>query len=149
MSTNPWLSGASRLKPWQWWIALYLLPCAAQPFLLGFYLDDWSVLAPLSNEGPPLSLERLAAAFRADPTRPAEAPVRYLLSSLLGAEPFYWQLALLLLNVALAWSVGRLAGTWAGAAGPEEWRAAFGAAAAWLVLPWSVCARVWPRCMCS
>lgn len=125
-------------------MALLLLPCAARPFLLGFYLDDWSVLVPLANVAAPFGLQRLEAAFQADLTRPAEAPIRFLLSSLLGADPFFGQLGMLLLNVAVAASTGWLAGAWAGAASRRQWQTAVTASAVWFLWPWSLSARGWP-----
>ncbi|MGQ9918077.1 MAG: hypothetical protein ACUVS7_11725 [Bryobacteraceae bacterium] len=50
------------------------LPCAAEPFLLGFYPDDWSLLVPLANTGAPFSLRRLEGTLQPDLTRPAEEP---------------------------------------------------------------------------
>lgn len=55
-------------------MAFSRLPCATEPFLVGFHPDDWSVLIPPANTGAPCSLRRFEGALQPDLTRPAEEP---------------------------------------------------------------------------
>ena len=87
------------------WTAIVAACVAWQPFLLGFYLDDWHEIVYASAQGTPFSMTRFLFLNSVDPTRPGLLPARFLCSSLFGDHPVLWQGALLLVNCGIAVSI--------------------------------------------
>jgi hypothetical protein len=123
------------------WLVLVLASVCAQPFTLGFYLDDWPVCALAAKAGPPFSKALLRYVYAIDSTRPGLVPIRFLLSSLFRDHAFLWQAGLLIANCAMAlalvWLVRAFLGE--GVSKHGMW-----IGAVWLVLPWNAAASFWP-----
>lgn len=78
---------------------------------LGFYVDDWHLLAGMFFAPPGwLSAMRgLVGQAKAIVFRPFEIPLFAGLYELNGLEPLRWQLSLMAMNLAAAWNLRRLA----------------------------------------
>lgn len=124
-------------------LAVWLAVTAWRPFLLGFYHDDWHVLA-LTDGSAPFSWERLSPLAALYANRPAVIPIHFTLSSLCGQSAPAWHIAgallLLVALLALQRFLRRLTCLW----GPSSTWAADLAAAVWLLYPWSHGYRLWP-----
>ena len=131
-------SGSSRLvKYWMW--AVFLFVCW-QPLELGFYMDDWSVDAEAVIHGSAFSGQRYRFVLALDPSRPGSSGMRFVLSSLLGDRPVLWQIAMLLANVLVAFSLARAIKAITGA---QTSPTALAFALVWLILPWSTSSQFW------
>lgn len=115
------------------WARLLLLAAAGLAanggplfFKLGFYHDDWILLSHMvfADEGLLGAMRGMLSAVPVQWFRPMTVPVWAALFRLSGLDPLAWHLALLLVNVLLAWAamrileaygVGRLL-SWLGAA---------------------------------
>lgn len=77
---------------------------------LGFYLDDWHLLAGMSFAPPGwlAAMRGLVVQAGAIVFRPFEIPFFAGLYALNGLHPLRWQLSLMALNIAAAWNLRRL-----------------------------------------
>lgn len=127
------------------WIGIVFCAVAWQPFLLGFYSDDWPFSIGASHLGAPFSKARWIFALKqADPTRPGLAPLRYLFSSLCGDQALLWHGALLLGNILVAISIFKLLIAITETRNPAARAIAIAAASCWLLFPWNQAANYWP-----
>jgi hypothetical protein len=74
----PWLAGLSAERILWIWAAIVAACVVWQPFLLGFYLDDWVLWMNGSTMGSLFSLTRLLYMSFTDPVRPGCLPGRFL-----------------------------------------------------------------------
>lgn len=125
------------------WAAIVAACVVWQPFLLGFYLDDWDLWVNGSTKGSPFSLTRLLFMNFTNPVRPGCLPGRFLGSSLFGPHPLLWQGALLLVNCAVAVSIVAAARALTQARTPAGRTITAAAGLCWLLLPWNAAARFW------
>jgi hypothetical protein len=122
------------------WLGFVLLLVIWQPLKLGFYMDDWPVVAGAAHQGSAFSGKRFHYIVGVDPSRPGLVLPRFVLSSLLGDNAFSWQSAMLLANIAVAVCIASAARAITGIG--SRWAAlAFGSA--WLLLPWSTSNQFW------
>ena len=125
------------------WTAIVAACVVWQPFLLGFYLDDWVLWVNGSTKGSPFSLTRLLYMNFTDPVRPGCLPGRFLGSSLFGAHPLLWHGALLLVNCIVAVSIVAAACALIQVRTPAGRTITAAAGLCWLLLPWNAAARFW------
>lgn len=125
------------------WVAIVGLCVGGQPFLLGFYTDDWPVNAAAARIGAAFSAARLQFAFFVDPTRPGAVPLRYLFSSIAGDHPAVWHGGLVLANIGVAlvliFLIRALSGT-----SLRDNPAPIWIGLCWLLMPWNVALQFWP-----
>jgi hypothetical protein len=136
----------TRRKPidWSWgsllWVVSVLACVCAQPFTLGFYVDDWQVCASASRAGAPFSKALFQFVNSLDPTRPGFVPIRYLLSSVFRDRASVWQAGLLIANCMVAlvivWIIRELLGKPVSGVG-------ISIGLTWLLLPWNAAAAFW------
>ncbi len=125
------------------WTAIVAACVVWQPFLLGFYLDDWVLWVNGSTKGSPFSLTRLLYMNFTDPVRLGCLPGRFLGSSLFGAHPLLWHGALLLVNCIVAVSIVAAARALIQVRTPAGRTITAAAGLCWLLLPWNAAARFW------
>jgi hypothetical protein len=152
--TDPALIPATLASTRSSWLtvekALYIcravvLTCVVwQPFLLGFYLDDWSVNVDVPQYGAAFSKVRFNAFYDVDPTRPGLTPLHYLFSSILGDHALLWQGALLLTNCLVAYSIVVVVRVLNKTPTALATAVAECAGWCWLLVPWNAAARFWP-----
>ena len=135
-----WLNAERILWIWAGIVAACVI---WQPFVLGFYLDDWSLWVNGSTKGSPFSLTRLLFMNFTNPVRPGCLPGRFLASSLFGANPLLWQGALLLVNCMVAVSIVAAARALIQVRTPAGRTITAAAGLCWLLLPWNAAARFW------
>jgi hypothetical protein len=126
------------------WAAIVAACVVWQPFVLGFYLDDWDLWVNGSTKGSPFSLTRLLFMNFTNPVRPGCLPGRFLASSLFGAHPLLWQGALLLVNCVVAVSIVATVRALIQVHTPAGRTITAAAGLCWLLLPWNAAARFWP-----
>lgn len=127
------------------WLGIVFAAVAWQPFVLGYYSDDWAYSVEMSQVGGPFSKLRWDyALFRADPTRPGLAPLRYVLSSLAGDHALLWHAALLLGNAILALTIVKLLRSILQPRDSLGRAITICAGSCWLLLPWNQAASYWP-----
>lgn len=115
-----------------------------QPLLLGFYLDDWSLMGRDSAVYGPFSRQLWSSVVSLDPTRPVSVVFRWLSSSLLRDVPGLWQAALVVCNGIIVFQLASLLRMLAPAGSAIPPWAALPIAAAWMSLPWASGVRFWP-----
>ena len=127
------------------WFFLY----ADRPFSLGFYSDDWAVLVESIQGTGPFSLTRLShfvGTGQGYASRPVAGLIGFVISSIVGQNPFAYQLFGALLALCAALSLR----AWLKSLLPQVSEAhpfaADLAAVIWLSLPWSVATTGWPVC---
>jgi hypothetical protein len=122
------------------WFAAYAL----RPTVLGFYDDDWAVLLDPTQTTAPFSLARLAYHMELYANRPGSGLLTFLMSSLCGAAPLAWHIAIsvLILGLALCLRAGLRAALQL--LGFATQSAADVAVAAWLLFPWTLGMTAWP-----
>lgn len=126
-----------------WLIAVAALGLL-QPFLLGFYLDDWSLMGQDAAVYEPFSRQLWDAIVAHDPTRPMSIVFRWLSGSLFRDVPGLWHAALVTANVSVAFGVAALVRLLLPAGAPLPQALALPLAAAWMTLPWTSGIRFWP-----
>jgi hypothetical protein len=115
-----------------------------QVFALGFYLDDWSLIVKTAREGAGLSLERWQAVRLFTLPRPSEAPLWYILTSLLGDQTILWHIALLGVNILLASLLFNICLRLRLDDADRITRVVFLSVLFWFILPWNACLHFWP-----
>jgi hypothetical protein len=140
---TPWLAWLNAERILWIWAGIVAACVIWQPFVLGFYLDDWALWVDGSTKGSPLSLTRLLYMNFTNPARPGCLPGRFLGSSLFGPHPLLWQGALLLVNCAVAVSIVLAARALTHARTPVDRTITATAGLCWLLLPWNAAARFW------
>ena len=124
--------------------AIWLCIVAWRPFVLGFYHDDWSIIADAARRGAPFSAARFNAIFSVFAPRPLFAVVLTTASSLFDANPFLWQTAGALLSLAVAFAIRHFVDAISERSGIENGNAGLIAGACWLVLPTTLGSTAWP-----
>jgi len=147
--TNPRLNGqwpdaGDKTLPTLIWVILVALCIGAQPFLLGFYSDDWVDCATASRVGPPFSAALFRFVSQINPSRIGYFPLRYLFSSLFQDRTYLWQGAMLLGNCLVALTVILLIARLTDGAVTKNKTVAIWAGLAWLVIPWNDALLFWP-----
>jgi hypothetical protein len=115
-----------------------------QPVLLGFYLDDWSLIVKDAGRSDPFSMQLWRSAVGLDPTRPVANFLRWFLPSLLRDVRAVWHLALVMANFIISCQLAILARLLLASAASIPMRSLVPLAAAWMTLPWSSGFRYWP-----
>jgi len=131
-------------RPLVLWLIGILAAIVWQPFLLGFYADDWPLILEAVHHGPAFSFERLVFAYNINPARPAMTPFWFVFSSLLGDQALLWHLALLLVNGVTVFIAARIICIISGARSGFDRHTSLGCAAAWLILPTNATFHFWP-----
>lgn len=126
-----------------WLIAVAALGLL-QPFLLGFYLDDWSLMGQDAAVYDPFSRQLWNAIVAHDPTRPVSIVFRWVSGSLFRDVPGLWHAALVTANVSIAFGVAALVRLLLPASAPLAQALALPLTAAWMTLPWTSGIRFWP-----
>lgn len=149
-SSGEFLSANSALRSWlnaerilHIWTAIVVACVVWQPFVLGFYYDDWDLWVNGSTKGAPFSLARLVFMNNTNPVRVGCLPGRFLGSSLFGAHPQLWHGALLLVNCVIALSIVAAGRALIQARTPEAKTITAAAGLCWLLLPWNGAAQFW------
>lgn len=126
------------------WLSVVILSVIWQPFVLGFYMDDWSVNVECAHHGLAFSTERYGCMFAVDPLRPGLIPLRYLLSSLFSDLPILWQGAILLAKCSIGYLAGLLIYTLCDWKSLTSRLVACSAGLCWGLFPWNAAATFWP-----
>lgn len=137
MSSQPSLSWGTVA----WALAVFSV-VAVQPFLLGFYVDDWPISATAAHAGAPFSKALLQFVYSVDPSRPGIVLLRYLLSSLLGDHIFLWHCSLMIANGVTALILMELIRLIGGSAIRSR-AIAIWTGLCWLLIPWNAAAQFW------
>ncbi len=137
-----WPLGATSLITALWTIAV-ILCCVGQPLTLGFYTDDWPIIAAAARAGAPFSKARLQYAYSIDPTRLGMAPQRFLFSSLFANRVFLWHCGLVLANFLVALVLIRLIRVLSSGNATAK-ASAIWIGLCWMLLPWNAAALFWP-----
>lgn len=115
-----------------------------QPILLGFYLDDWSLMGRESAVYGRFSRELWNNIVALDPTRPASIVFRWISCSVLRDVPGLWHAFLVASNVVIVFQLAALVRMLAPTGIPVRQAVALPLAAAWMTLPWTSAIRYWP-----
>lgn len=126
------------------WLAAVACLGLLQPLLLGFYLDDWSLMGKDAAVFGPFSRGLWDSISAVDPTRPVSVVFRWLSSSVFRDVPAFWHAALAGANAVIVWQLACLARLLAPASARVPLSAALPLAAAWMTLPWTSGIRFWP-----
>ncbi|MGE8106557.1 hypothetical protein ACQKP1_22985 [Allorhizobium sp. NPDC080224] len=119
---------------------VWILVVAWRPWVTGFYHDDWAVFVHVSQSNiPNIFLEQAS--------RPIYALALVSLALILPLDPFYYQVALVVITAVCSASVGLLAKTIASYfvanSATALWSGSL-AASFWLAAPWGLGFSVWP-----
>lgn len=145
VSAPPWrFEGLPVRGPAMAWLGAVTCLGLLQPLLLGFYLDDWSLMGRDSAVYGPFSRQLWSSVVSLDPTRPVSVLFRWLSSSLLRDVPGLWQAALAVCNGVIVFQLASLLRLLAPAGSAIPPFAALPIAAAWMTLPWASGIRFWP-----
>ncbi len=139
----------SWLIPILFWAILYIY----RPFLLGFYHDDWHILVYM-----PLKFyaENYPETYPSFPdlgfyffinfysNRPLTGITCWLLSLICHDSPFKWHCAVIITNMATAWSIRLLVRKFLTLIHEDKAYLGDIAATFWLVFPWSMAINTWP-----
>lgn len=126
------------------WAVVVAACIAAQPFVMGFYSDDWPDCATAARIGLPFSKALFRFVSTINPSRIGYMPLRYLFSSLFRDRPFLWQSAVLVGNCVVALILVSLIGLLIGKESVGKNPAAIWIGLCWLLLPWNDAMLVWP-----
>jgi hypothetical protein len=126
------------------WLAAVACLGLLQPFLLGFYLDDWALMGKDAVLLGPFSRELWNSILHHDPTRPVSVVFRWLTCSLFRDVPGLWHAALVAANGIIVIQLAALARLLAPAAAGIPRSVPLCLAAAWMTLPWTSGIRFWP-----
>lgn len=121
-----------------------MLCIGAQPFLLGFYSDDWVDCAAAARVGPPFSAALFRFVSQINPSRIGYFPLRYLFSSLFRDRTYLWQGAMLLGNCLVALTLIALIARITDGAPSKNKTVAIWSGLCWLVIPWNDALLFWP-----
>jgi hypothetical protein len=124
------------------WVLVVFSVVSGQPFLLGFYVDDWPSSAAAAQVGAPFSKALWEFVYSIDPSRPGLVPVRYLLSSLFEDHAFLWQCGLVIANGVTALILVELIRLF-GASATRSTAIPIWAGLCWLLIPWNAAAQFW------
>jgi len=125
-------------------ILLWLVLFAWRPIFLGFYHDDWSVIAETSTIGDSFSIERFRAISKMFTNRPGAIIQHYFLSSILGGNSALWQLMVIMLVITTALLLYRLFNSSLTTLGIVNKFASTVAVLFWLSYPWGIGITAWP-----
>ena len=126
------------------WLCAVALASSVQPLVLGFYLDDWSLIVKDAGLLEPFSADLWRSIVAQDPTRPVSVVFRWLTGSVFRDVAAFWHVALLAVNALIVWQIGGLLRTLSfGQAAVTRFRA-LSLAALWAALPWAAPIRFWP-----
>jgi hypothetical protein len=120
-----------------------ILCTVSQPFVLGFYADDWPECAAAARAGAPFSKALFRYAYLIDPSRPGLLPLRFLFSSLFADRVFLWHCGLVFANFLVALNAIYLIGLFSGKDSRAK-GAAIWIGLCWMLLPWNAVAQFWP-----
>lgn len=137
-------SDAGKRTPTLIWLMLVMLCAGAQPFLLGFYSDDWVDCAAAARVGPPFSAALFRFVSQINPSRIGYFPLRYLFSSLFRDRTYLWQGATLLGNCLVALTLTALIAKLSDGEAVKNKTVAIWAGLCWLVTPWNDALLFWP-----
>lgn len=126
------------------WLSVISCLAALQPFLLGFYLDDWVLMGHDAVMHSPFSWNLLRTIYYVDPSRPISIAFRWITGSILRDFAPLWHITLVAANGSIVLLTAILVRSLL----PREYAVprltAVCLAAAWMVLPWTSGIRFWP-----
>jgi len=125
------------------WIMIVAASVVAQPFVLGFYSDDWVGCATATRVGGAFSRALLKFVFSFDPSRPGSAALGYLLGSIARDHVMLWHIGLVLANAVVALGLVFVIRLLSGA-DPRKNPMAIWVGLCWLVMPWNAAMQFWP-----
>ncbi len=149
------IQGKGEITQYSWIIPLVMwgLLYVYRPFFLGFYHDDWNILIYMPLKFYPETYSQVYPSFP-DPgfyffinfysNRPLTGLVSWLLSFICHDSPYKWHFAVILTNLATAWSIRLLVRNFLTLIDENKKYLGDIAATFWLILPWSMAINTWP-----
>ncbi len=127
------------------WVVFFTI----RPFILGFYHDDWPVIVEVSSHGGAFSWERLSSEMSIFGNRVLLGLLHFLISSTCGKSPIAWHIAIILINLFVAFSIWNFSKSLlkfldTDSSNNTNFLLADISAAFWLMSPWHLGASIWP-----
>jgi len=136
--------GIRRRRAAALWLCAVAAVSSLQPLLLGFYLDDWSLIVKDAGLLEPFSAGLWRSIVALDPSRPVSIVFRWLAGSVFRDVAAFWHAALLAVSAWIVWQAGGMLRTLRIGEAAMSRTQALALAAIWAALPWAAPIRFWP-----